>query len=154
MKAASCARALCGTGNERETRQFYDYVTAVGFRVGRKHALTALGYLHITDRSTITSIAEEIQSVQTIAGPLEEQEAELLALHALALNDTALGEEVALRFSEKPRPSPLWIRAEILLEELGIRVQRTETQWTEPYPVVRTRWLELYRELIARNSES
>lgn len=144
------ARALCGTGNESETRQFYDYVTAVGFRVGRKHALTALGYFCITDRSKIASIAEELQSVQTVAGPLEAQEAELLALHALALNDTALGEEVASRFSENPRPSPLWIRAEILLEELGIRVATVETQWTEPYDVVRARWLKLYRELIAR----
>jgi hypothetical protein len=146
------ARALCGTGSEGETRQFYEYVTAVGYRVGRKHALTALGYLHITDRSTITSIVEEIQSVQAIAGPLEEQEAELLALHALALNDTALGEEVALRFSEEPRPSPLWIRAEILLEELGIRVQPAETQWAEPFPAVRARWLKLYRDLVARNA--
>lgn len=147
------ARALCGTGNEDEARKFCDYVTAVGYRVGRKHALTALGYFHITDRSTIASIAEELQSVQPIAGPLEEQESELLALHALALNDTALGEEVALRFSEKPRPSPLWIRTEVLLEELGVRVETAETQWTEPYQVVRARWLKHYRALITRQSE-
>lgn len=146
------ARALNGIGTEDETQRFYEYVTAVGYRVGRKHALTARGYFHIADRTTIASIVDELQSVQTVAGALEEQEAELLALHALALNDTALGAEVARRFSEKPRTSPLWIRAEVLLEELGIRVEKARTQWTEPYQVVRTRWLTLYRDLITQNS--
>lgn len=110
------------------------------------------GYDCIRQPNKLRHVLDQLDLYSSTVHPSQQAGgAELLALHALATGDevslhSAYEAGAALTF--RPRT---WIPVEVLLEHLGRPLPLVQTQWLEPYPVVRDRWLAIMRDIISRS---
>lgn len=72
-----------------------------------------------------------------------------LALRAWTTDDMRLAIQ-AREVANVPFRSATWLATEVLLEHLGVPLDPVETQWLEPYEVVRDRWLALLGQTVDR----
>lgn len=75
--------------------------------------------------------------------------------HALALRAWAIGDEAVARRAHDVADSALfrsaaWCPTEMLLEQLGCPLDPIESQWLEPYELLRDRWLDLMAQAVNR----
>lgn len=146
------ARSLTRDVLQSEVEVILHRMELVGFRNGHRNLLSAMGYFHVADRDAIHKIVEQMQGLRSSEEPTNVAEIELLLLNALATNDAETAAAAHREYRRSPRPGAAWIRAEILMEALGLDVATPDTQWIEPYETVRDRWLGHYNGLIAISS--
>jgi hypothetical protein len=73
-----------------------------------------------------------------------------LALRAWATRSDALAREAHAVAASAEFRSQSWVGAEILLEDLGHPLDPVESQWLEPFDIVRRRWLDIFSGIVER----
>jgi hypothetical protein len=135
-----------------ELEAFLGLCSSVGHQPGIRAVLRTRGYNCLHQQDKFHEVLEQLELYSSTVHPTQRAgRAELLALHALATGDTRslhAAYEAAASLTSRPRT---WIPVEILLEHLGRPVPAMPTQWLEPYPVVRDRWLTIMSNMVARS---
>ena len=148
IRACSLTRDV----SEPEVEAMLHRMEQVGYRTGHRNLLNALGYFHAADTDTVHKLVEQMRGLRSSEEPMSVGEAELLLLNALATDSAEAAAPVFREYAGRPMPGAGWIRAEVLMEALGLDVRTPDTEWLEPYETVRDRWLGHYNGLIAPGS--
>lgn len=117
---------------------------AVGHSAAIRSALTARALMHPGDEDSLERLTA-LDAAAT-AGRITFRPALVRAAWAFAAGDSRSLQLVARRITGRgPVRNRAWIPVECLLDHAGVPLERPPTQWLEPYPAVRDRWVELFR---------
>lgn len=73
-----------------------------------------------------------------------------MCLRAMATRDHSLAVQAFERASELSFRPASWIATEVYLSSQGLELPEIETQWLDPYDLVRERWLKVAEGIIDR----
>lgn len=146
-------RARLETVPLADLETLFDVCSSIGHLPALRSILRVRGFHYLRQPDKFQEVIEQLDLFSSTVHPSQRAgRAELLALHALATGDevslqSAYEAGVALKFRQRT-----WIPAEILLEFLGRPLPELPTQWLEPYPVVRDRWLAIMNGVVSRSA--
>lgn len=140
-----------------EVRAFVDMADDVGHSIAVRDGLAALAYLQPGSAVEQSPLMERLESLdrQSNKGLIGQRAATVKLVCAWYRGDldfmASLRDEIASTRSVRGRA---WMPVEFLLESEGLALPPQSTQWMEPEPLVRGRWLSLFSQWRARVSES
>lgn len=125
--------------------------SSIGHLPGLRAVLRVRGFHYLRKPDKFQEVLEQLDLYSSTLHPIQRAgRAELLALHALATGDATSLRTAYAAGQSLPFRQRTWISTEILLEHLGMPLPEVQTQWLEPYPVVKDRWLAVMNDIVSR----
>lgn len=149
LLAYSMRRALrTGVLNAAEFERAKERAAHAAHHGAQRTCLFVDACLALADREAFQAVMDALLQF-SIDGLPSSSAVEAQALRALLTRDPADAQRAWELLGDRPYRSAGWIPAESYLEALGYRPEPMPAQWPEPEEVVRGRWLEIGRRIIA-----
>ncbi len=126
-----------------------DRVRKVGHRSAERDYLRAIGYLLLYRSAEFEDVLQQLRMLERLHGE-SSAEAELLALRALATGRQDLAIRSRQLCAQAGTRTASWIGVEFFLEQLGMQLDETPTQWVQPLDRVRSQWKTISTTIIDR----
>lgn len=139
---------------EAELHTYYEPAIATGHTGAQVDCLGVLAEIHLFNDATFNECIAELERFSAANFQPHRALPGALALRAYATGDLELAERAHAIATTCTFRSSVWTAVEILLEALDRPLEPIESQWLEPYPEVRDRWLALYDRVIDRARRS
>lgn len=149
MGTVAQTRARRGSIHPHEIETELVTVRNIGHRSAERDLLIALGYFELYRPVAFAEIMEALAGIRRGRGT-SPGEAELMCLRAMATRDHSLAVQAFERASELSFRPASWIATEVYLSSQGLELPEIETQWLDPYDLVRERWLKVAEGIIDR----
>lgn len=137
-----------------ELQPYYEPAIAIGHAGAQADCLGVMAEMSLFDDTTFSECIVEMERLSERNFQPYRSLPAALALRAYATSDKGLADRAHSIAFQCTYRSSVWTGVEILLEVVGRPLAPIESQWLEPYPVVKARWLSLYDRIIERARQS